>query len=148
MNACGRARRRRQACLDVRDMDEDSRGAVAPQPAPATTLSGIPFGAKDIMETRGLSTDTPPISRAVSARGAAIVTSLRRAGQSCSAKTHTPRYRTPAPARNRGLEHTGRRSSGSAAVATGMVRCARHAGAGFDSQARTSAASLGSPLRM
>jgi Asp-tRNA(Asn)/Glu-tRNA(Gln) amidotransferase A subunit family amidase len=102
---------------------------VAPQPALGDgPLSGIPFGAKDIMETRGLSTEygSAIYKGRLGSTDAAIVTSLRRRGAVLVGKTHTTAfaYRTPAPTRNpRNLEHTpGGSSSGSAAaVAAGMV---------------------------
>jgi Asp-tRNA(Asn)/Glu-tRNA(Gln) amidotransferase A subunit family amidase len=102
---------------------------VAPQPALADgPLASIPFGAKDIMETRGLSTEygSPIYKGRLGSTDAAIVTSLRRRGAVLLGKTHTTAfaYRTPAPTRNpRNLEHTpGGSSSGSAAaVAAGMV---------------------------
>lgn len=102
---------------------------VAPQPALGDgPLAGIPFGAKDIMETRGLSTEygSPIYKGRLGNTDAAIVTSLRRRGAVLLGKTHTTAfaYRTPAPTRNpRNLEHTpGGSSSGSAAaVAAGMV---------------------------
>jgi len=102
---------------------------VAPQPALGDgPLAGIPFGAKDIMETRGLSTEygSPIYKGRLGSTDAAIVTSLRRRGAILLGKTHTTAfaYRTPAPTRNpRNLEHTpGGSSSGSAAaVAAGMV---------------------------
>ena len=102
---------------------------VAPQPSLGDgPLAGIPFGAKDIMETRGLSTEygSPIYKGRLGTTDAAIVTSLRRRGAILLGKTHTTAfaYRTPAPTRNpRNLEHTpGGSSSGSAAaVAAGMV---------------------------
>jgi len=102
---------------------------VAPQPPLGDgPLAGIPFGAKDIMETRGLSTEygSPIYKGRLGSTDAAIVTSLRRRGAILLGKTHTTAfaYRTPAPTRNpRNLEHTpGGSSSGSAAaVAAGMV---------------------------
>ena len=102
---------------------------VAPQPPlGAGPLEGIPFGAKDIMETRGLATEYgSPIYRGrIGTDDAAIVTLLRRRGAVLMGKTHTTAFahREPAPTRNpRNLEHTpGGSSSGSAAaVAAGMV---------------------------
>lgn len=102
---------------------------VAPQPPLGDgPLAGVPFGAKDIMETRGLSTEygSPIYKGRLGSTDAAIVTSLRRRGAILLGKTHTTAfaYRTPAPTRNpRNLEHTpGGSSSGSAAaVAAGMV---------------------------
>jgi len=121
-----------KACLDrIREMDPKIQAwvQVAPQPALGDgPLSGIPFGAKDIMETRGLSTEygSPIYKGRLGSTDAAIVTSLRRRGAILLGKTHTTAfaYRTPAPTRNpRNLEHTpGGSSSGSAAaVAAGMV---------------------------
>ncbi len=102
---------------------------VAPQPRLGDgPLHGIPFGAKDIMETRGLATEYgSPIYRGrIGTDDAAIVTSLRRRGAVLMGKTHTTAFahREPAPTHNpRNLEHTpGGSSSGSAAaVAAGMV---------------------------
>ena len=121
-----------KACLArIRDMDPKIRAwvQIAPQPALGDgPLSGIPFGAKDIMETRGLSTEygSPIYKGRLGSTDAAIVTSLRNRGAILLGKTHTTAfaYRTPAPTRNpRNLEHTpGGSSSGSAAaVAAGMV---------------------------
>ena len=102
---------------------------VLPQrPTGEGMLSGIPFGAKDIMETRGLSTEygSPIYKGRIGTDEAAIVGELRRRGAVLMGKTQTTSfaYRTPAPTRNpRNLEHTpGGSSSGSAAaVAAGMV---------------------------
>jgi Asp-tRNA(Asn)/Glu-tRNA(Gln) amidotransferase A subunit family amidase len=91
-------------------------------------LSGIPFGAKDIMETAGLATEygSPVYKGRIGAADAAIVRELRQRGAILFGKTQTTAfaYRTPAPTRNpRNLDHTpGGSSSGSAAaVAAGMV---------------------------
>ena len=102
---------------------------VSPQPPLGDgPLSGIPFGAKDIMETRGLATEygSPIYKGRIGTEDAAIVTALRRRGAVLMGKTHTTAFahREPAPTRNpRNLEHTpGGSSSGSAAaVAAGMV---------------------------
>ena len=121
-----------KACLQrIRTLDPKIRAwvQVAPQPALGDgPLAGIPFGAKDIMETRGLSTEygSPIYKGRLGSADAGIVTSLRRRGAILLGKTHTTAfaYRTPAPTRNpRNLEHTpGGSSSGSAAaVAAGMV---------------------------
>jgi Asp-tRNA(Asn)/Glu-tRNA(Gln) amidotransferase A subunit family amidase len=121
-----------KACLErISAMDPMIQAwvQVLPQPALADgPLAGIPFGAKDIMETRGLSTEygSPIYKGRQGSTDAAIVTSLRRRGAILLGKTHTTAfaYRTPAPTRNpRNLEHTpGGSSSGSAAaVAAGMV---------------------------
>jgi Asp-tRNA(Asn)/Glu-tRNA(Gln) amidotransferase A subunit family amidase len=121
-----------QSCLDrIRELDPSVRAwvQVAPQPALGDgPLAGIPFGAKDIMETRGLSTEygSEIYKGRLGSTDAAIVTALRQRGAILLGKTHTTAfaYRTPAPTRNpRNLDHTpGGSSSGSAAaVAAGMV---------------------------
>jgi Asp-tRNA(Asn)/Glu-tRNA(Gln) amidotransferase A subunit family amidase len=102
---------------------------VAPQrPTGTGTLSEIPFGVKDIIETKGLATEygSPIYKGRVGTADAAIVRDLRQRGGVLLGKTHTTSfaYRTPAPTRNpRDLAHTpGGSSSGSAAaVAAGMV---------------------------
>jgi len=105
---------------------------VSPQPATAPgPLAGLPFGVKDIIETRGLATEygSPVYAGRLGTDDAAIVRALRARGGILVGKTHTTAfaYRTPAPTRNpRNLAHTpGGSSSGSAAaVAAGMVPCA------------------------
>ena len=120
------------ACLDrIRELDPSIRAwvQVMPQPEEAQgPLAGIPFGVKDIVETRGLSTEYgSPIYRGrIGTTDADIVRELRKRGAILLGKTQTTAfaYRTPAPTRNpRDLEHTpGGSSSGSAAaVAAGMV---------------------------
>jgi Asp-tRNA(Asn)/Glu-tRNA(Gln) amidotransferase A subunit family amidase len=121
-----------KVCLDrIRTGDPSLRAWVQVSPQKATgdgALSGIPFGAKDIMETRGLSTEygSPIYKGRVGSADAAIVRELRQRGAILLGKTQTTAfaYRTPAPTRNpRNPEHTpGGSSSGSAAaVAAGMV---------------------------
>lgn len=92
------------------------------------TLFAIPFGAKDIIETRGLVTEYgSPIYRGrIAVEDADIITELQSRGAFLLGKTHTTAfaYITPAPTRNpRNLNHTpGGSSSGSAAaVAARMV---------------------------
>ena len=102
---------------------------VAPQPRTGPgLLTGIPFGAKDIIETRGLATEygSPIYEGRIGTHDAAIIQLLRDRGAILLGKTHTTAfaYRTPAPTRNpHNLAHTpGGSSSGSAAaVAAGMV---------------------------
>ncbi len=92
-------------------------------------LSEIPFGAKDIMETRGLSTEygSPIYKGRIGTVDAVIVRDLRLRGAILLGKTQCTAFAWFAPAtptRNpRDLEHTpGGSSSGSAAaVAAGMV---------------------------
>src|SRR6266566_4917064 len=85
-------------------------------------LFEIPFGVKDIIETRGLATEygSPIYKGRIGTADAAIVREMRRRGAILLGKTHcTPfAYFTPAPTRNpRDLEHTpGGSSSGSAAA--------------------------------
>jgi Asp-tRNA(Asn)/Glu-tRNA(Gln) amidotransferase A subunit family amidase len=102
---------------------------VLPQkPTGSGKLSGIPFGAKDIIETRGMVTEygSPIYKGRIGTEDAAIIRDLRQRGGILLGKTETTAfaYRTPAPTRNpRDLAHTpGGSSSGSAAaVAAGMV---------------------------
>lgn len=133
LNASPQARARAlQASLDhIKVMDPSIHAwvQVLPQrPTGEGVLSEIPFGAKDIMETRGLSTEygSPIYQGRIGTADAAIVRELRQRGAVLMGKTHTTSfaYRTPAPTRNpRNPEHTpGGSSSGSAAaVAAGMV---------------------------
>jgi Asp-tRNA(Asn)/Glu-tRNA(Gln) amidotransferase A subunit family amidase len=112
-------------------MDPSIHAWVEVQPQKATgtgELAGIPFGVKDIIETRGLSTEygSPCYAGRVGTTDAAIVRELRQRGAIVLGKTQTTAfaYITPAPTRNpHNLEHTpGGSSSGSAAaVAAGMV---------------------------
>jgi Asp-tRNA(Asn)/Glu-tRNA(Gln) amidotransferase A subunit family amidase len=102
---------------------------VSPQkPTGRGKLSEIPFGVKDIIETRGLATEygSPIYKGRIGTADAAIVRDMRQRGGILLGKTHAAAfaYRTPAPTRNpRDLEHTpGGSSSGSAAaIAAGMV---------------------------
>jgi len=130
------SRKMRQAalrsCLDrIRSMDPSIHAWVQVQPQRPTgngKLAEIPFGAKDIIETRGLSTEygSPIYKGRIGTSDAAIVRDLRQRGAILLGKTQCTAfaYRTPAPTRNpHDLEHTpGGSSSGSAAaVAAGMV---------------------------
>jgi amidase len=119
-------------CLDrIRSRDGEIHAWVQVLPQKPTgdgALSGIPFGAKDIIETRGLATEygSPIYKGRIGTTDAAIVRELRQRGAVLLGKTHTTAfaYRTPGPTRNpRNLAHTpGGSSSGSAAaVAAGMV---------------------------
>ena len=121
-----------EPCLEaIASLDGQIRAWVQVSPQPSTgigLLSEIPFGAKDIMETRGLLTEYgSPIYRGrAGVEDADIVTELKTRGGILLGKTHTTAfaYVTPAPTRNpRNLNHTpGGSSSGSAAaVAAGMV---------------------------
>jgi Asp-tRNA(Asn)/Glu-tRNA(Gln) amidotransferase A subunit family amidase len=121
-----------QFCLDrVRSMDSSIHAWVQVQPQHPIghgKLTDIPFGAKDIMETKGLSTEygSPIYKGRIGTTDATIVRDLRQRGAILLGKTQCTAfaYRTPAPTRNpHDLEHTpGGSSSGSAAaVAAGMV---------------------------
>lgn len=121
-----------QPCIDrIRALDGDIQAWVQVLPQKSTgsgTLSGIPFGVKDIIETRGLATEygSPIYKGRIGTTDAAIVRQLRQRGGVLVGKTHTTTfaYITPAPTHNpRNVAHTpGGSSSGSAAaVAAGMV---------------------------
>ena len=121
-----------QPCVDrIRSLDGDIKAwvQVLPQsPTGTGTLSGVPFGVKDIIETKGLATEYgSAIYRGrIGTADAAIVSQLRQRGGVLLGKTHTTAfaYTTPSPTHNpRNLSHTpGGSSSGSAAaVAAGMV---------------------------
>ena len=121
-----------QSCLERIGAQDGSIHAwvqVLPQkPTGNGKLSGIPFGVKDIIETRGLVTEygSPIYKGRIGTEDAAIIREMRQRGGILLGKTQTTAfaYRTPAPTRNpRDLEHTpGGSSSGSAAaVAAGMV---------------------------
>jgi Asp-tRNA(Asn)/Glu-tRNA(Gln) amidotransferase A subunit family amidase len=102
---------------------------VSPQPALGTgRLCGIPFGAKDIYETRELATEygSPLCAGRKGSTDAALVTQLRKLGAVLLGKTQTTAfaYFDAAPTRNpQNPAHTpGGSSSGSAAaVAAGMI---------------------------
>jgi len=115
----------------IRELDRPIHAwvQIAPeQPTGSGTLDAIPFGVKDIIETKGLATEygSPIYKGRIGTEDAAIVRDLRRRGGVVMGKTHTTSFafRTPAPTRNpRDLAHTpGGSSSGSAAaVAAGMI---------------------------
>jgi Asp-tRNA(Asn)/Glu-tRNA(Gln) amidotransferase A subunit family amidase len=121
-----------QPCVDfIRARDAQIRAWVQVQPQRPTgngLLAGIPFGVKDIIETKGLATEygSPIYKGRIGTADAAIVRDLRQRGAVLLGKTQSTAfaYRTPALTRNpRDLAHTpGGSSSGSAAaVAAGMV---------------------------
>jgi Asp-tRNA(Asn)/Glu-tRNA(Gln) amidotransferase A subunit family amidase len=115
----------------IRQMDPAIQAwvQVSPQrPTGTGPLSEIPFGAKDILETKGLATEygSPIYKGRIGSSDAALVTELRGRGAVLLGKTQSTAfaYRTPAPTHNpRNLAHTpGGSSSGSAAaVAANMV---------------------------
>jgi Asp-tRNA(Asn)/Glu-tRNA(Gln) amidotransferase A subunit family amidase len=121
-----------QQCLDrIRETDSSIHAWVQVSPEKPTgdgKLEGIPFGAKDIIETQGLATEygSAIYKGRVGTTDAAIIRDLRQRGAILLGKTVTTAfaYFTPGPTRNpRDLEHTpGGSSSGSAAaVAARMV---------------------------
>jgi Asp-tRNA(Asn)/Glu-tRNA(Gln) amidotransferase A subunit family amidase len=121
-----------ELCLQrIRELEPSIHAWVQVQlerPTADGPLSEIPFGAKDIIETKGLATEYgSPIYRGrLGTADAAIIRDMRSHGAILLGKTVTTAfaYRTPGPTRNpRNLEHTpGGSSSGSAAaVAAGMV---------------------------
>jgi Asp-tRNA(Asn)/Glu-tRNA(Gln) amidotransferase A subunit family amidase len=115
----------------IRELDASIRAWVHVQPDGSHLdgpLAGIPFGAKDIVETKGLPTEygSPAYEGRVATEDAAIIRQLRSRGAMLLGKTVTTAfaYRTPGPTRNpRNPAHTpGGSSSGSAAaVAADMV---------------------------
>jgi Asp-tRNA(Asn)/Glu-tRNA(Gln) amidotransferase A subunit family amidase len=121
-----------QQCLDrIRELEPSIHAWVVVQPERPTAdgpLSEIPFGVKDIVESKGMATEygSPLYKGRLGTADAAIIRDLRSRGAILLGKTVTTAfaYRTPGPTRNpRNLDHTpGGSSSGSAAaVAAGMV---------------------------
>ena len=119
-------------CLTrIDQLDAELRAWVEVAPRPglgAGSLAGIPFGVKDIFETRGLATayGSPLYAGRRGENDAGIVSGLCERGAVLLGKTHTAAfaYFDPPPTRNpRDLTRTpGGSSSGSAAaVAAGMV---------------------------
>jgi len=133
MNATPAERERGvQECLHrIKAMDPSIQAWVQVSPQKPTgngPLSGIPFGVKDIIETKGLLTEfgSPIYKGRIGTADAAIVREMRSRGGILLGKTQCTSfaYKTPPPTRNpRDLAHTpGGSSSGSAAaVAAGMV---------------------------
>jgi Asp-tRNA(Asn)/Glu-tRNA(Gln) amidotransferase A subunit family amidase len=121
-----------QSCLErIRTMDESIHAWVQVSPQKSTgsgSLAEIPYGCKDVIETRGLATEygSTVYKGRIGTGDAAIVQEMRGLGAILLGKTHTAAFahRAPAPTRNpRDLAHTpGGSSSGSAAaVAAGMI---------------------------
>jgi Asp-tRNA(Asn)/Glu-tRNA(Gln) amidotransferase A subunit family amidase len=121
-----------QRCVErIRAMDVSIQAWVQLSPQKPTgngKLAEIPFGVKDIFETKGLATEygSPIYKGRIGSVDAAIVRDLRQRGAVLLGKTQTTAfaYITPSPTHNpRDLAHTpGGSSSGSAAaVAAGMV---------------------------
>ncbi len=120
-----------QCLARIRELDPKIHAWVVVQPERPSgdgPLAEIPFGVKDIVETKGMATEygSPLYKGRVGTEDAAIIRDLRARGAVLLGKTVTTAfaYRTPGITRNpRNLEHTpGGSSSGSAAaVAAGMV---------------------------
>jgi len=121
-----------QQCLQrIRELEPSIHAWVQVQPERPTgdgPLAEIPFGVKDIVETKGMATEygSPLYKGRLGTEDAAIIREMRSRGAILLGKTVTTAfaYRTPGPTRNpRNLEHTpGGSSSGSAAaVAAGMA---------------------------
>ena len=115
----------------IRELEPSIHAWVQVKPENPTAegpLSGIPFGAKDIIETQGMATEygSPLYKGRIGSMDAAIIREMRGRGAVLLGKTVTTAfaYRTAGPTRNpRNLDHSpGGSSSGSAAaVAAGMV---------------------------
>src|SRR6202521_3967757 len=129
-----RATRKRglDLCLQrIRELDPSIHAWVQVQPERPSAdgpLSEIPFGAKDIIESKGMATEygSPLYKGRLGSGDAAIIREMRSRGAILIGKTVTTAfaYRSPGLTRNpRNLDHTpGGSSSGSAAaVAAGMV---------------------------
>jgi Asp-tRNA(Asn)/Glu-tRNA(Gln) amidotransferase A subunit family amidase len=121
-----------EECLErIRKLDPSIHAWVQVKPERPSgegPLSEIPFGVKDIVETKGLATEygSPLYKGRIGTADAAIIRNMRGRGAVLLGKTVTTAfaYRTPGPTRNpRNLKYTpGGSSSGSAAaVAAGMV---------------------------
>jgi Asp-tRNA(Asn)/Glu-tRNA(Gln) amidotransferase A subunit family amidase len=121
-----------EECLRrIRELEPSIHAWVQVKPENPTAegpLSGIPFGAKDIIETQGMATEygSPLYKGRIGSADAAIIREMRGRGAVLLGKTVTTAfaYRTAGPTRNpRNLDHSpGGSSSGSAAaVAAGMV---------------------------
>jgi Asp-tRNA(Asn)/Glu-tRNA(Gln) amidotransferase A subunit family amidase len=112
-------------------LDSEIRAWVEVNPQPATgsgALDGVPFGAKDIFETRGLATayGSPLYAGRKGGEDAALVALLRAQGAILVGKTHTTAFASfdPAPTRNPrlpGCTPGGSSAGSAAAVAAGMV---------------------------
>jgi Asp-tRNA(Asn)/Glu-tRNA(Gln) amidotransferase A subunit family amidase len=111
--------------------DGEIRAWVEVNPQPPTgngPLRGIPFGAKDIFETRGLATEygSPLYAGRKGTEDAALVALLRARGAVLLGKTHTTAFASfdPAPTRNPrapGCTPGGSSAGSAAAVAAGMA---------------------------
>jgi len=127
----GRKRGLKECLQRIQEFEPSIHAWVQVQPDSTGTngpLAGIPFGAKDIIETKGMATEygSPAYKGRVGTEDAEIIRQLRNSGALLLGKTVTTAFAllTPGPTRNpRDLAHTaGGSSSGSAAaVAADMV---------------------------
>jgi Asp-tRNA(Asn)/Glu-tRNA(Gln) amidotransferase A subunit family amidase len=115
----------------IRETDAEIRAWVEVSPQPPTgdgPLNGVPFGVKDIFETRGLATEygSPLYAGRKGTDDAALVAHLRSLGAILVGKTHTTAFASFDPAPTRNPRAAGRTPGGSsagsaAAVAAGHV---------------------------
>ena len=121
-----------EECLRrIAERDSEIRAWVEVLPRPAThdgLLRGVPFGAKDIIETRGMATEygSPLYAGRKGESDAAVVAELRASGAVLLGKTQTTAFASfdPAPTRNPrapGRTPGGSSSGSAAAVADGMA---------------------------
>src|SRR5262249_26450669 len=97
-----------QGCLDrIRELEPALHAWVQVSPekdAVPGSLSGIPYGVKDIVETKGLATEygSPIYKGRIGTADAAIIREMRKHGALLLGKTQTTAfaYQTPAPTRN------------------------------------------------
>ena len=120
------------SCLDrISRLDPEIRAWVQVHPQPPLgygPLESIPFGAKDIFETRGMATEygTRLYAGRKGETDAALITELRSLGAILVGKTQTTAFASfdPSPTRNPrapGRTPGGSSSGSAAAVAAGMV---------------------------
>ena len=124
-NAVARAVRR------IAELDGEIRAWVTVAPRRGSEqgpLAGIPFGAKDIFETRGMATEygSPLYAGRQGAADAAVIAELEEQGAVLIGKTHTTAFASFDAAPTRNPRAPGRTPGGSsagsaAAVAAGMV---------------------------
>jgi Asp-tRNA(Asn)/Glu-tRNA(Gln) amidotransferase A subunit family amidase len=115
--------------IEVSEPDIQAWVEVSPQDALGDgLLNGIPFGAKDIFETRGLATElgSPLYAGRKGIADAQVVSGLRQTGAVLLGKTRTTAFASFDPAATRNPRYPGHTPGGSssgsaAAVAAGMV---------------------------
>jgi Asp-tRNA(Asn)/Glu-tRNA(Gln) amidotransferase A subunit family amidase len=115
--------------IELREPDVQAWVEVSPQEALGDgLLNGIPFGVKDIFETRGLATElgSPIYAGHKGIADAQVVNGLRHTGALLLGKTRTTAFASFDPAATRNPRYPGHTPGGSssgsaAAVAAGMV---------------------------